>query len=126
MKHIKRFNEENIFNKIFNKKTSCYKIISKLSNEFKLPFKRIDKKNGTNNEYFILGPKNGHEINITFKKDQYGDEVTLKHNTADIIIVRPSYYGAFYELEKEVDDLEEYLLNYNFKYIPNIKHKYSR
>lgn len=127
MKHLRRFNEENIFKNIFRKfLTPNAQLVANLSDKFGMNYNRIGEMGDPHDdEEFIMGPKNGHEITVKFKEDQYGDEQTLDHNTGDIILVRPSYYGTFYEEEKEVNDLESYLSNFDFDHKPDVTHKYN-
>ena len=62
--------------------------------------------------YYILGPINGHEMNIKFTDDGY-------------YVVKPSYYGGYYEESprsfEDVNSLIDYINNFNYDSHPDPK-----
>lgn len=122
MKHLKSFNqlnEENIFKRLFN--GSNENLVSKACKDLGLGYRKND-----DDDFHIVG-KNGHEISVKFIESQIEDSINNVTPPLEktAIIVRPSYYGTFYEAEKEVSDLKEYLSNYDFNSKPDILHKYN-
>lgn len=121
MKHLKSFNqlnEENIFKRFFN--GSNENLVSKACKDLGLGYHKND------DDHFHIG-KNGHEISVKFIESQIEDSINSVTPPLEktAIIVRPSYYGTFYESEKEVSDLKEYLSNYDFNFKPDVLHKYN-
>jgi hypothetical protein len=99
MKHIKPVNEFFYF-----LKKDKYKYYKDLAKEFNLTYKEVGERQ------IILGPKNGHEIEILIG--------------ADSCKVTVSYYGSIYKTTM-VKDIEKYLRDFNFINKPNIEHKYK-
>ncbi|CAG7580600.1 MAG: hypothetical protein SLAVMIC_00492 [uncultured marine phage] len=111
------------------KKDPHKKYLNTLSEKIGIRYhsRRLTEKGETRVSF---GPKNGHEIVATLKEyttgDSIGDAVGRRYGEDRFMAtVRPSYYGTFYEKEQEVNDLEDYLMNFDFDFKPKVTHKFN-
>lgn len=94
MKYIKKLKELVGIDKDNDKE-----YFNEIVNDLGLSYKKIS-------DNVVSLSKNGHEIFIKLGRSSY--------------FVKPSYHGTFYTEEKNIKDIKKYLIEYDFKHIPNI------